>query len=114
MNKSIKNAKIVDAKISLERGMFLTINLALDYGGSRQAFGGIVLAKTDKEPTVLPCIWLLQLLAQFEVESFSGLVGLPCRVYSNDNKVYRIGHFLKDVWFDPEDADRLMARIDAE
>ena len=90
----MRNAKITAVSISQKH--FLSSWLTLDYGGAGQGFGGYALGG---EATTL---WIKGILNALDVEKWENLPGTVIRVVQDHGKVYRIGHALKDQWFDPE------------
>ncbi|NIQ78453.1 MAG: hypothetical protein GTN93_10245 [Anaerolineae bacterium] len=83
----------------------------LDYGGSGQGFGGYGF-DNPKNPgkydgkrigTAYGCEFIRRLLDTLEVEKWEDLPGTHVRADSEMTKVYRIGHILKDKWFDPQE-----------
>ena len=105
---TIKNAQITGTMLGVEDHGILTFMLYLDYGGSGQGFGGYALDCYDKERKVrvgeASGIDLIRgILDTLEVRSWEELKGTHCRVVADHMRVYRIGHFLKDRWFNPEE-----------
>lgn len=105
-----KNAKIEKTMLGIEDHGVMTCMLYLDYNGSGQGFGGWCLdspVKDDegklikREGTRKGLNFIMQILKVLEVENWEDLPGTYCRIEGTDNKVYRIGHLLKDKWFDP-------------
>ncbi len=99
----IQNAKITSAEIfgpNSDNHGCSTIWMMLDYGGSGQGFGGYRLDSPDG-PHIIMAQWIYSLMEVFEVKKFSELEGINCRVSFDHSKVYKIGHFLKDKWFEP-------------
>ena len=103
----ILNATIHKAKIEIEDHDILTIMLHLDYDGSGQGFGGYALGARNWEGGQCSR-WLYDLMKLFEVNEFYDLVGKNCRVEADHHKIYRIGHIVKDKWFDPEEVNRIV------
>ncbi len=95
--RSIKNAVITGVSISFER--FSTFWIHLDYGGESQAAGGIVLG--NKKGCGIDLI--KEICDVLEVEEWEKLKGKCIRVDSDFNKVFRLGHLLKDEWIDFEE-----------
>jgi hypothetical protein len=112
MNKGeIVNAKISSTTLGYEDRGILTCYLGLDYVSGSQLFGGYVLdtpIKVDgvfshREGTAYGMIFIQKILETLEVDSWEKLKGIVLRVKCDHNKVYAIGHFMKDKWFSPED-----------
>lgn len=105
----IQNAKIDSVSLGYDRGVFLCAWLYLDYGGNCQGFGGYVLAKNSGPQRALNDFgieYINRILSVLEIETWEKLPGTPCRVKANHCKVFAIGHFLKDKWFDPEELQK--------
>ena len=97
MAVEIKNAMIENVRIFVEDHGILTSFLTLNYGGgSVQGFGGY-----DLREKMSP--WLLNLFRVFGVDDLVSLKGMPCRAEADWGKVYRIGHFTEDRWFNPSE-----------
>ena len=85
-------AKVVDAKIIVERGAFLTFRIKLDYEGPGvQSFGGYALDTYDEEKerrvgTAGGCDVIKQLLSLFEVNTFDKMIGRVVYVLKEDDK----------------------------
>lgn len=95
-DRQIKNAIIVSVSIDTERVLSSWVTLSFPPGG--QGFGGYVLSGPGL------AIWVEGILKTLEVEKWEDLPNTACRIDSDWGKVYRIGHFLKDQWFDPVEA----------
>lgn len=106
MTRETKNARIDDVFLGIEDHGCVTIILGLDYGGSGQAFGNCVLHGQWLY------VWVRELLTTLEVpwrglgQNIIALKGMHVRVEADDQKVYRIGHLLKDKWFDPQETEK--------
>lgn len=93
----------------------LTCYVMLDYGGSGQGFGGYALDTAVKdaegkflrrEGTAFGMQFIQNILDTIGVEKWEDLKGKHCRVELTEHgwgKILRIGHFLNDKWFNPED-----------
>lgn len=100
-----RNAIIKSVFLGIEDHGLLTLMLDLDYGGMGQGFGGYSIGS---ELVGNHCArWIRGLLDVFEVGELSELKGLTCRAVASDNGVRKIGHIVKDQWFDPEEAKRI-------
>lgn len=91
-----KNAYIESVRIFVEDHGILTSFVHLDYGGGGQGFGGYDLRYNNTLTK-----WVEGLLRVFNTQDLLSLKGKPCRVEADWGKVYRIGHFTEDRWFDP-------------
>ena len=107
---TIKNAKIRSVQLGFEDHGILTCRLNLDYGGSAQGFGGYGFShrpRGDKDIGSADFAdYIIGILRTLEVDSWENLPGKSLRVEveSFSGPIKRIGHFLKDRWFDPQDA----------
>ena len=102
----IKNARITSARLIIENGSFLCVWLGLDYGDGCQSFGGWVLhncATKTREPVNFAGIYIYEILKIAEEDSWDRLVGKTIRAKCRHDKVYEIGHILKNEWFNPEE-----------
>lgn len=107
----VKNAIIENARIEIERGFILTAWLQLNYGGMVQGFGGfsLFLDKTSsnheqaKEKNYAG-IFISRVLEIADVESWDDLSGKTIRVEKDSEmgSILKIGHIVKDDWFDPK------------
>lgn len=107
----IVNARIDSARIQMDREVFLSAWLGLDYGGSGQGFGGYVLggsttggvraAAANKKPYA--ALFIVRCMEIAGVDSWDKMVGKVIRVEHNHSDVRRIGHALKDDWFCPKE-----------
>lgn len=87
-----ENAVIKSTFIGREDHGIPTFWLHLEYGDSGQGFGGVKLTSVDQ---------LLAVLETVGVASWESLPGHACRSRHDNEKVYAIGHFLKDRWCTP-------------
>jgi len=105
----IINATIKNAEIQLDYdGAFLTAWIDLDYDGAGQGFGGFCFDQFDKTQnkrvgTAWGCEYIRQILEVIGVMKWSDLKGKNVRVKQDSNKVYAIGHIIKNRWFDPKE-----------
>lgn len=103
----IKNATITHTSLGRESHNIFTCSITLDYGGSGQGFGGYAFDTYDttlekRVGSAYGMIFIMTLLETLELNSWEDLKGSHVRADASMNKVLRIGHFLKDKWFDPE------------
>jgi len=107
--REIKNARIRSTRLGVEDHGIFSAYLDLDYGGGGQSFGGYALdgcpverrAGSKRVPTRFAGLFIARVLEVLEVGTWEKLPGTFCRVDSDWGNVYRIGHPLKDLWFDP-------------
>lgn len=100
----IRNAKVTGTDLGYYDGFGSIKNawVYLDYGGSGQGFGGYVLGGPFTDGFVYG------VLEALECASWEKLPGQYCRVEIRGGLARRIGHPLKDQWFDPKaTAERL-------
>lgn len=102
-----QNAKITVVMLGYEDHGIFTCMVGLQYDGGGQSFGGYGLDEWNENEkqrvgTAYGLDWIIQLLKVLEVHNIKELEGQPVRVEADHSKVYRIGHFLKEQWFDPE------------
>lgn len=93
--KTIQNAKIQTTTLGFEDHGIMTAWLHLEYEGAGQGFGGWAL--TDKAMYD----FVKGVLDTLEVDEWEKLKGVHCRVEGSHMKIERIGHIIKDKWFDP-------------
>lgn len=94
MGKEIRNAKITSTTLGIDEHYSFWIGI--DYGGSTgQNFGGYGLGGEFTDYV------LRGILETLDVGTWEKLKGTSIRVESDHTKVYRIGHYLEDKWFDP-------------
>lgn len=106
---TIKNAIIRSADIRIDRDIFLSVWLNLDYGGAGQHFGGYILgglpdvkAGKHHEMPNLAADFIVQCMLMAGVEDFKNIVGKSIRVAIHENgDIAAIGHILKDEWYAP-------------
>jgi len=115
-----KNAIISHAEIRLTRGMFLEVCLTLDYGGAGQCMVSPVLMvgpassaylKTCAGPNFTG-MYIDAVLRVVGAEKWSDVPGKPVRVLATHTKVCQIGHVIKNVWFNPEEAFDALAKAE--
>jgi hypothetical protein len=99
----IRNAIIKSATLSSEDHGILSSYLHLDYGGMGQGFGGYCLFNPNFKSKAAAGLWIWRCLEIADVTEWSKLPGRTIRAQGDVNKIHRIGHILKDVWFDPRD-----------
>lgn len=91
----IQNGKIDSTMLGYEDHGILSFNIHLDYGGSVQGFGGIVLGKEN-------IITLFKGMQRIGFESWESLKGTLVRVEREDGyagKIIGIGHIIENKWF---------------
>ena len=106
--REIKNAKIRSTMLGVEDHGIFTFVLNLDYGGSGQGFGTFCLDEPLKKDgkflgrvgTAVGMDAIMKVLDVIGVGSWEKLPGQVLRAESDMCQIYRIGHFMKDEWFD--------------
>lgn len=114
----IMNAIIQDAEVRLDRGVFLSAWLMLDYGGSSQGFGGYVLGGVPSVPAGehwdqpnFAADFIVRCMMAAGVESWNECVGKTIRVRKSDKfgSIIAIGHIVKDdLWYNPKESANAM------
>jgi hypothetical protein len=102
----IKNAIIVTAEIEISERGPLDCWISLDYGDSGvQGFGGyaLYLPKSYAHYKLMGVAGhhIYRILEVAGVTKWSQLKGRTIRVESTWSKVFRVGHIVKDDWYDP-------------
>lgn len=100
----VKNAIIKDVKVMIEDHGLLSCYVTLDYDGSAQCFGGYELYNphfkhVSKNKAGL---WFFRLMEAVGVYNLDDLKGKAVRAYADNNKIYALGHIVKDEWFNPQ------------
>lgn len=98
----IKNAKIKSTFLGLKDHGIPTFFINLDYNGCGQSYGGCDLRYYGIEI-------ILKILKTLEADSWENLPDI-IRVDADHDKIYRIGHIIKDQWFDIEDLKNKIER----
>ena len=107
--REIKNARIESTMLGTEDHGIFTAYVMLDYGGSGQGFGGYALdtwvgprdGTGARRGTAYGMQWVIEVCRVVGVTKWEDLKGKHVRVDADFGKIYRIGHIIKDVWFDP-------------
>jgi hypothetical protein len=93
---TIQNAVITRTFLGFEGHGILTSGIYLEMDGTCQMFGGFTLRGEYM------AIWIEKILEITEKESWEELKGVSVRIDGDFDKIYRIGHFIKDKWFSLE------------
>lgn len=88
------NAIITAARIEDGGCGFLTAWITLDYGDSKQVFGGYDLRLYAGH-------FLCRTMQVAGVKDWADIVGKTIRVKASTIDVFAIGHITKDDWFNP-------------
>jgi hypothetical protein len=89
-----RNAKITDTFLGIEDHGILTFNLYLEGNGWGQSFGGYSCSGKFLSEAVE------EILKVVGVDSWEKLPGMNVRIQGTHSRVARIGHILKDEWYD--------------
>ena len=111
----IVNAKIKSTRLDIGDTGMLIGWLDLDYGGTGQGFGGMVLYSKYQRSGLNYCGWWIQRVLEIAgADSWEKLVGNPIRVEQDNpfGKILRIGHYLNDDWFDQSDMEVWMVDVE--
>ena len=102
---NVQNALIQSAEIVIDRGVFVTAWLRLDYGSSVQGFGGHALYVKGRKERPFDCAgeFISRVLEVVGVEKWSQIPGNSIRVEIDGGLISGIGHIIKDKWFHPSD-----------
>jgi len=93
----IRNAVIKSTKLGKEDHGVMTFMIHLEYDCAGQGFGGYVLGG---EFGIAAIAGVLKIAG---VSNWEDLRGRPVRADATNNKVCRLGHYLKDEWLDLEE-----------
>ena len=96
----IRNARILETFLGFEDHGIFTAILTFDYGGAQQSMPGFGLR--DENGIGWGAEYLARLLEKVGVDSWERLKGLHVRVDIQGGVAVRVGHILKDQWFDPK------------
>jgi hypothetical protein len=115
----VENATIEYTKLGVnhtDHGI-LSFLIGVDYDGSGQGYGQIVLdtydeVKGERTPTKLASSLLLA-IDRIWGKDWEELIGTPCRSYHDFSHIESIGHFTKDrwLWFDKSKFEFVVARL---
>ena len=89
----IKNAKIVSTELGYEDHGIPTFFLHLDYGDSRQGFGGYIITNHDAFKIIFG------ILETLGVRCWEDLTGVYVRARVENGLVKAISPILKEKWF---------------
>jgi len=107
--REIKNAKITGTFLGKEDHGIATFYINLNYGDGAQSAGTYAIDQPIKDEngkficrqgTAKGLQAILKILEILEIDSWESLIGKHIRVDSDMGGVYKIGHLLKDKWFD--------------
>ena len=92
-----KNATISSVTIGFDRGTIPCAWVYLEYASGGQGFGGFHLGGPVAHT------FIFGILDTLGVDKWEDLKGQACRVVGNDSGIVKIGHYLKDDWFEPKE-----------
>lgn len=103
----IINAKVKSTHLGMEDHGIFTAMIHLEWDHAGQGFGGYMLDTYNKEKdkrvgTEYGMEFIRRLLETLELEKWEDLPGTFVRIEQTHTKILRIGHLLKDKWFDPD------------
>ena len=108
--KRIENAKISGTMLGIEDHGIFTCYVYVEGHAWGCGFGGYAMdqwnaKKKNREGTGYGMEFLKRILNCLEVSEWEKLKGTPVRVETEGvgGRITRIGHYLKDKWFDPEE-----------
>lgn len=105
--REIKNARISGTFLGREDHGILTAYVYLDYGGGAQGFGGYCFDEHDGSYqngrlfSGHAALFVSRVIEIAGVDTWEKLVGRSIRADADRMCVHRIGHYLRDEWFDP-------------
>jgi len=106
----IENVKITGTTLGVEDHGIFSCYLMLEGDGWSCGFGGYALDEWNAEKnrrvgTAYGMEFIGAILRVLEVESWEKLKGQHCRAVTNGvgGTVTRIGHLIKNKWFDPKE-----------
>jgi len=95
--REIKNAVIRDLLVGYTDQNIFTAWLVVALGQASQGYGGYNLTKDNTAHVFIAGV--LNLVGAKDIKQ---LQGKAIRIEHDSTKIYRIGHFLEDKWFDYE------------
>lgn len=95
--RDIKNAVIRDVLIGLSDQNVFTSWIVVGLGGQSQGFGGYDLRANNTSHAFISGI-----LKVVGVKDIKQLIGKAIRIDHDSTKIYRIGHYMEETWFDYE------------
>lgn len=104
----IENMRVESVSLGTSDHGVLSAWLHLAGDGWGQGFGGFAMDEYDKNKKrrvghAFGAEFILRILETLGVDQWEKLPNTPLRVDRNDGGITRIGHFLKDQWFDPKE-----------
>ncbi len=112
---NVENGKISSTMLGYEDHGILTCWLHIEGSGWGCGFGGHALdqynpAFKERRGTAYGTQFIIEVLKVLEVSSWEKLKGTYCRVETEGlgGGIIRIGHLLKNQWFNPKDLAKKM------
>lgn len=104
----IHNAQIKDADLLIEDHGILTGFVRVSTNGWTVSIGGYMLDTHDPDTKGRAhhghCgLFIRRILETMGLTEWSNLIGRPCRVELDGNRVIALGHFMEDRWFRMEE-----------
>lgn len=101
LTRQITNARVHSTMLGIEDHGCFTCWLNLDYACGGQGFGGYVF-----KGSAFGIEFIKAVLKIADADRWENLPGKVLRIDYESDKVHRIGHFLRDEWFDPQELAR--------
>jgi hypothetical protein len=110
--REIRNARITNTQLGTEDHGIFTAWINVEYDGGGQGFGGFALDEPMKDEvgkflgrvgTAYGMNFVKGIMEAVGAESWEKLPKMHCRVDGDSQRIYRIGHIIKDKWFNPEE-----------
>ncbi len=103
-----KNAIITHTQLGEEDHGIFVATICFDYGGTQQCLNGWALDTYDKKlekriGIVEGMKFIIEFMKVIEVRYWENIKGTHVRVECSHKEIYKVGHILKDKWFDPKD-----------
>lgn len=98
------NARIKDTFLGIEDHGIFTAFVHVEWQGSGCGFGGYSFGGSD--PSIASgygSAFIQNVLNIADVQSWEELKGKFIRIEVDDRMIKRIGHLMKDEWFDPKE-----------
>ena len=100
--RAITNGIIESVSLGMEDHGIFTAMVRIKHAGGMQSFGGRAYGQPASLETSLLRELVMRTCCVVGVETWEALPGTHCRVDSDDGRIYKIGHFMDDRWFDPD------------
>lgn len=108
--KRIENGRVIGTMLGVEDHGIFTCYVMVESTSGCGGFGGHALDQYNRknkqrEGTAYGLEFVRKILSCLEVSEWEKLKGTPVRVETDGigSGISRIGHYMKDRWFDPEE-----------